>query len=338
LNILKAISANRRAHDVLYVFVEQIARVISTERCSVVRIWGEGEIAHVLASHEDESVSDHVLSLAKYPELRECLRTRDKVVIQNVAEHPLTRDCAAEMKAAGIGALLVLPIVLYDGEVGTLLLRAARRQGHFSLREVSFFEIVANAAANALERAQLFENVQQANERLERLAITDGLTGLYNRRHFREYFDAEIERALRYEIPMAVMLFDVDNFKYLNDTYGHLVGDNVLREIADRSIGSVRKTDFLARYGGEEFVIVMPQTDAHGAEKQAARLLTTISGRPFRLLPEDYRVTVSVGLTVLEPGQRGTAESLLKAADGALYQAKRAGKNRFVRATLEPDA
>src|SRR5690606_13807358 len=117
-------------------------------------------------------------------------------------------------------------------------------------REISFFEIVAEAAANALERAQLFESIQVANERLEQLAITDGLTGLYNHRHFRDRLESEFQRALRYKLPLSLLLFDVDDFKQLNDTFGHLQGDHILRELAQRTLTSVRHSDFVSRYGG----------------------------------------------------------------------------------------
>lgn len=330
LNILKAISARRRAHDVLYVFVEQIARVVESDRCSVVRVWGSSNEATVLASHEDSSVNDFRITLNKYPELTEAMERRETVVIQDTRHHPLLQGCRDDVEQAGVRAMLVIPIVLFDDEVGTLLLRAARKEGSFTLREMSFFEIVSEAASNAIERAHLLENIQQANERLEHIARTDGLTGLYNRRYFHEQFNHEFERARRYETPLSCMIFDVDDFKRVNDTYGHLVGDSVLVEIANRLLRRVRSIDLSARYGGEEFVVLMPQTEHVGAVAQAERVLKHVAERPFEGLPTGDQITVSIGVAVYNPATMRSPSDLLRAADQALYRAKESGKNRVV--------
>jgi predicted signal transduction protein with EAL and GGDEF domain len=131
---------------------------------------------------------------------------------------------------------MVIPIVLFDPNVGSLFLRVTRRRRAFTLREVGFCEIVAEAAGNALERAQLFERIQRANERLEHLAITDALTGLYNRRHFHQRLQEEYQRSKRYELPLACLMFDIDDFKKINDTHGHLQGDRYMRPVRRRRI------------------------------------------------------------------------------------------------------
>ncbi len=328
LNILKAISAKRRAHDILFVFVEQIARVVPSDRCSVVRVWGGAKYGLVLASHEDANIVDRKIELAKYPELQKSLMSREKVIINDVSEDPLTAALSDVLHRANIHAILVIPIVLFDESIGSLFLRAVRSEGGFSLREISFFEIVTEAAANALERAQLFESIQIANENLERLAITDGLTGLHNHRFFRERLDHEVERALRYKLPLSCLILDIDDFKQINDTYGHLAGDRVLKEIAERITHCIRKTDTCARYGGEEFVVIMPQTGVEGAVTQADRIRAMIAEAPFPALPQEQRVTVSLGVGMLDPNEMLTGEDLLRAADQALYRAKRNGKNR----------
>lgn len=330
LNILKAISAKRRAHDILFIFVEQIAKVVRSDRCSVVRVWGGDRQGQVLASHEDASIMDRSIHLSKYPELEKALNIREKVVINDVKSDPLTADIANTLQDANINAILVIPIVLFDENIGSLFLRAARGRGAFSLREISFFEIVTEAASNALERAHLFESIQVANESLERLAVTDGLTGLFNHRHFRERLDQELERALRYRLPLSCMIFDVDNFKKCNDTYGHLTGDSILREIAERTRRCVRKSDVCARYGGEEFVVLMPQTALDGAMAEAERIRDLVAANAFHGMPADSHVTVSIGVAVLDFDAMLVSEDLLRAADQALYQAKRSGKNRVV--------
>ena len=330
LSILKSISSHRRAHDILYVFVEQIARVIHSERCSIVRVWGEGDRGQVLASHEDEKVRGVEIELAKYPELLESMSTREPVLVSDVSVHPLTKDYRDTLKKAKISALLVVPIVVYDKDVGTLLLRAARSTGTFSLREISFFEIVAEAASNALERAHLFTSIQEANQRLERLAVTDGLTDLFNHRYFSEQIVQEYNRALRYDSPLSCLLMDIDNFKGVNDTYGHLVGDEVLRELAARIRGCIRKTDLAARYGGEEFVVVMPQTGALGARIEAKRLLDATNCKPFPTTAGDLVITCSIGVSTLDSDSMKSTEDLLRTVDEALYSAKTSGKNKVI--------
>ncbi|HEO70262.1 MAG TPA: sensor domain-containing diguanylate cyclase, partial [Candidatus Hydrogenedentes bacterium] len=330
LHILKAISSKRCAHDILYVFVQQIARVVPMRRCSVVRVWGGEQRGHVLASHEDPSVRDLVIELSKYPEIVEAMEQRDKVVVNDVLKDPRTKPFAAELAHSGITSLVVIPLVLFDQNVGSLVLRGARGAGPFSTREISFCEIVAEAAANALERANLFEGLQRVNERLEVLAVTDDLTGLYNHRYFRERLEEECARAQRYQLPLSCIILDVDDFKRVNDTYGHLTGDCVLREIAARTSQMVRKSDIVARYGGEEFVVIMPQTDLEGAHTQAERIRKGICEKPFDGLPEDDRVTVSIGTAVFDTQTMQDCEALIRTADEALYEAKKAGKNCVV--------
>ncbi len=328
LNILKAVSAKRRAHDILFVFVEQIARAVHIDRCSVVRVWGGDDKGHVLASHEDESIADLVIDLQKYPEVRRAMETRQKVVVNDVRRDPLTRRFAAQLEQSGIHAVLVIPVVLFDQNVGSFLLRAARVQGAFSLREISFCEIVAEAAANALERAHLFESIQRANERLEYLADTDGLTGLYNHRYFRERLESEFERARRYALPLACMIMDIDSFKNVNDTFGHLQGDCILRGIAAVAQKNARKSDFVARYGGEEFVLIMPQTGHEGAKALAERIRREVAETAYDGIPQEYTITVSIGVAILDIETMLDCEALIRAADTALYKAKREGKNR----------
>jgi diguanylate cyclase (GGDEF)-like protein len=337
LNILKAVSAKRRAHDILFVFVEQIARSVRLDRCSVVRVWGGDTVGHVVASHEDESVNDLIIDLEKYPELRRAMETRSKVVINDTRRDPIMRPFYEAIAASRITSLVVIPVILFDQNVGSLLLRAARIEGGFSLREISFCEIVAEAAANALERGHLFESIQKANERLEYLADTDGLTGLYNHRYFRQRLEGEFERAMRYSLPLSCAIMDIDNFKRVNDTYGHLQGDTVLRGIAATTLASVRKSDIVARYGGEEFVVIMTQTGAEGARTQAERMLRDIRETVFEGLPEGTVITVSIGVAQFDPATMLDCEALIRTADSALYNAKGSGKNKVIVGKPEGD-
>jgi len=330
LDILKNISTLRRAHDILYIFVESMAKAVHMARCSVVRIWKDRTTGYVVASHDDPSVIDIPISLEKYPEVLHCLSRRATLVINDAQNDRLTEPVRELLERANINSLMVTPILLDHEEVGTLVLRAARRTQPFSLREQHFCEIVANAAANALERAHLFESIQAANERLGKLAITDELTGLYNQRYFRTRLLQEFQRADRYNVPLSCMIMDIDDFKWVNDNWGHLQGDVVLRQVAHGIQRQVRRTDILARYGGEEFVLIMPQTDVDGALVETTRLHGTLDTLRFTGMDKRFRVTASCGVATFDHGNMPTPEALLRCADIALYRAKNANKNSVV--------
>jgi two-component system cell cycle response regulator len=162
------------------------------------------------------------------------------------------------------------------------------------------------------------------------LAITDPLTGLYNRRYLDAHLNSVMARAAATAKPVCVLLFDIDHFKGINDTYGHDAGDDVLRDFSDRLRRGVRGIDLVARYGGEEFVLVMPETDAGFAGTVAERLRRDVETVPFRTKSGlSFPVTVSIGLAEGR-GPTDTAEALVMRADQALYAAKRSGRNRVV--------
>lgn len=330
LDILKQLSAKRTTHEILYVFTEQIASTVSTDRCSVVRIWENDDEARVLASHEDASVDDVAISLEKYPELQATLETSTKVIINNVSADPRVASVSGQLNELGITAILVVPIVMFNENVGTFLLRIVRKGGAFSQREVDFCSIVSEAASNAIERADLFETIQKTNRSLERLATTDALTGLHNRRYFISRLEEEIARSVRYFVPMCCLLVDVDHFKLVNDTHGHLIGDQVLKGVATRITETVRANDVVARYGGEEFVILLPQTELAGALNQSQRILERVSSGTYEGLPDDSVMTVSIGIAVHRTKEAISTDELIKKADVALYEAKNSGRNKLV--------
>jgi len=184
------------------------------------------------------------------------------------------------------------------------------------------------------------ENTQLQAER-ERLAVeasTDALTGLSNRRHLEEYLGEQFRISTRYGTPLSVLMIDIDHFKGVNDEHGHGVGDQVLREVALTLRETMREADLCARYGGEEFVVVAPATPADGAVDVAERIRAAIERRiMFASAGQTLRVTVSVGVSSYRPGDQPSADWLVKEADMALYEAKRAGRN-VVRAfeAMEP--
>lgn len=175
----------------------------------------------------------------------------------------------------------------------------------------------------------LSDEVQAANARLEALATTDELTGLSNRRLFEQLLALEHQRTIRYKTPLSIALVDVDNFKDVNDTYGHQMGDEVLRNLGTLIHSAIRTTDLAARYGGEEICILLPHTPLAGAMELAERLRILVEQATHILGDHTISKTISIGVACSLSGEETSAE-LLKRADEALYAAKRSGRNRVV--------
>ena len=203
----------------------------------------------------------------------------------------------------------------------------------YLIRPIDKNELLARARSQVRKRRyteRLRDNVQMSIE----MAITDALTGLFNRRYMESHLGTLIEQAVARGKPLAALVIDIDYFKSINDTHGHDAGDDVLRDFALRIKRSIRGIDLACRYGGEEFVIVMPETDMAVAAMVAERLRRRIAAEPFAIEQgaRTVPVTISIGIAGLR-GKDDNAAALLKRADQALYRAKRDGRNRVV-----PDA
>jgi diguanylate cyclase (GGDEF)-like protein len=246
---------------------------------------------------------------------------------------------SGEAQAAGAGAVHALAYPLRaatqaedDGPPRiTGILAVAREERAFSESEHELFHYLAGQASVSIENVGLHETV-------ERQAVTDELTGLSNRRRFQEVLASEVERSRRFAQPVGLVMLDIDDFKTVNDTYGHQAGDVVLREVARVLRASSREIDEPARYGGEELAVVLPGTDLDGAYNLAERVRQGIEGLDLPVFRADgsrLHVTASFGAATL-PLSAHDGRGLVAAADAALYEAKRAGKNRTVRASEAP--
>ncbi|MEI2301703.1 PleD family two-component system response regulator [Ensifer sp. MJa1] len=202
----------------------------------------------------------------------------------------------------------------------------------YLMRPVDPNELIARSMTQ-IRRKHCNDRLRASVQQTIELAVTDGLTGMYNRRYFDTHLKLLMDRAAARGRPLSICMTDIDRFKQVNDTYGHDVGDDVLREFANRIRTTVRGADLACRFGGEEFIVVMPDTSAEMAAGVAERLRTIIESLPFPIAQEDgpLKITASMGIATLRPGS-DTAEALLKRADTALYQAKHEGRNRVVAA------
>ena len=163
---------------------------------------------------------------------------------------------------------------------------------------------------------------------IQELAIHDDLTKSYNRRHMYEELKREKAKADRSGGSFSVALFDLDHFKQVNDTYGHLKGDDVLKHLIHSVSHEIREIDSISRYGGEEFIIIMSGTDARGADECARRIKSSIENLKFPGFPESFRITISIGITTYRPVE--SIDELIARSDQAMYEAKSMGRNQVV--------
>jgi diguanylate cyclase (GGDEF)-like protein len=221
------------------------------------------------------------------------------------------------------GSRICIPLVSFGQNLGQLVLEDAET-GSLKPADIQPLESVADICATAIQNAHYVERVKQ-------LAYIDGLTGIFNRRFFELRIAEEIERARRYATPLAVIMVDIDQFKRINDEFGHLLGDEVLRQVSSIFHQQLRKIDVVCRYGGEEFAILLSQTDHTQALAVAEKLRRMVECWQFPGVARP--VTISSGVSAF-PLHGITRDEIVKAADAGLYAAKQAGRNRVVMAPL----
>jgi diguanylate cyclase (GGDEF)-like protein len=222
---------------------------------------------------------------------------------------------------------MCIPLVSFGQTLGVLLLDSAEGSA-FNPNDTQPLESVADICATAIQNAHYVDRVKQ-------LAYIDGLTGIFNRRFFELRIAEEIERARRFDTGMAVIMVDIDQFKRLNDEFGHLLGDEVLRQVSSIFHQQLRKIDVVCRYGGEEFAILLSQTNPQHAAGVAEKLRRLVETWQFPGVPRP--VTISAG-TATYPDHGITRDDLVKAADAGLYAAKQAGRNRALLAPRQAAA
>jgi two-component system cell cycle response regulator len=304
--------------------------------------WSKAESAgRVLLVEDQASVANRVRAvLTKIhevdvePDLQAALmRLGDKaydlaIVSLNLMEADGLRLCS-QVRALERTRHLPIIVVTQPGDDARLLRALDMGVNDYLARPIDRNELLARVRTQ-IKRKRHSDHLRDRLEESVELAVTDALTGLHNRRYMETHLKALTEQAGAAGRSLSMLLADIDNFKSINDTYGHDAGDNVLRELASRFRRNTRNIDLACRIGGEEFVVVMPDTGLERACQVAERLRECIAGEPFQANRDTrLKVTASVGIATLD-GPQDSPEGLLKRADQALYVAKRGGRNRVV--------
>ena len=331
LELSEKISAIRNPMTILRLIVDKVSTIIDVARCSIVSISSNGDI-YVKASNDLDENEQIKLDPYKYPEIKKSLESKKAVIINDIKNDPLMNSVREHVGELSYNSIVVIPIIKKESIIGTFFLRTASPlKDGITERICKVCQLVANISANALENAILFDSMKTAQEYFEDMSIRDGLTKLYNHRHFYQRLEEEFSRAARYNEPLSLIFFDIDDFKRINDNYGHIHGDEVLKKIGLVMTSVARESDLPSRYGGDEFAVILPNTSAKGALDVAKRLSTTIKEFKFDALNHE-KVTISVGVATVVDKEVESFDRLVWLADGAMYKAKAQGKDHVAQA------
>ncbi len=226
-----------------------------------------------------------------------------------------------QFKTEDVRSVIAVPL-FFEGDLIGVFGMLSKQKEFLDSRQISLVEVMCNQAATSIANAKMHAEI-------ERMATTDGLTGLCNHRVFQQKLTEELKRSERHETPLSLLLTDIDFFKKVNDTYGHPVGDLVLKGVSKVLLHEIRDIDIAARYGGEEFVVILPGTDSVGAKNIAERLRKAIMAETYSSDGRTLKVTTSIGIATV-PSDARTKEELIEKADQALYHAKHNGRNQSI--------
>ncbi|HEY8257249.1 MAG TPA: diguanylate cyclase [Gemmatimonadales bacterium] len=333
IDIMQEVTASLKPEEIYQILVRRVAQGLNISRCSIVIAGPEEETGRVVAAFENPMLHNLPVDLKRYPEIQRALDTGEVVLVRDTTTDPLytgvRQEWLAEGKPVETRSAIALRFSLRQEPAGVFFLRTTTEDAPLNEQDVSFAEQVISAAVAALERAYDLESAVMGQEQMRHLAETDPLTNCFNRRALMEKLEQEMDRAARYATMLTGMMIDIDNFKQINDTHGHLVGDKVLKQLANLLKREQRSVDIVARYGGEEFVVLLPETTNTESRNFAERILRRVATHDFGEAGHPVRVTISVGIASY-PDERVTdGDSLLRLADTHLYRAKSDGRNRI---------
>ena len=333
VDILHEVTGELSPEEIFRILARRVARALDISRCSVILARPGDELGVVATAFDNPGLRNFPIRLDRYPEIRTALEHGAPVLVEEGASNPLYNEIRKVWEAEGltvpVSSAIALPFTLDRTQLGVFFLRTSGSEPPLSHHDIEFADTVIRAAVAAIQRAQLLETTRADKARLEALATTDSVTALLNRRALVDRLLHEMERARRYATPLALLMVDLDHFKDINDTHGHLVGDEALREVARLLQSGVRNVDIVARYGGEEFAIVLPETSNEGAVAFAERVRERVAEHVFanERLPS-LRLTVSVGVASVPAADIESVEDFFARSDEALYRAKAGGRNQ----------
>jgi two-component system cell cycle response regulator len=333
VDILHEVTGELSPEEIFRILARRVARALDISRCSVILARPGDELGVVATAFDNPGLRNFPIRLERYPEIRAALDHGTPVLVEEGVSNPLYGEIRKVWEAEGltvpVSSAIALPFTLDRTQLGVFFLRTSGSEPPLSHHDIEFADTVIRAAVAAIQRAQLLETTRADKARLEALATTDAVTTLLNRRALVDRLSHEMERARRYGTPLALLMVDLDHFKDINDTHGHLVGDEALREVARVLHSAVRNVDIVARYGGEEFAIVLPETSNEGAVAFAERVRERVAEHVFanERLPS-LRITVSVGVASVPSADIESVEDFFARSDEALYRAKAGGRNQ----------
>ncbi|MFZ5808521.1 MAG: sensor domain-containing diguanylate cyclase [Chloroflexota bacterium] len=323
-----ALNSTLEFEAVLDIMLEKISDIVPYDSAVIMMVEGMTARTRRAKNYErygtriEEKVKSAVFDILQTPNLYTMLTSFQPMVVSDVDQYPhWDRRKTGNPVRSWVGT----PVIAH-GKVIAFFSLDKLEAGFYTPEHGKKLAMFANHAALALENARLFQEIQ-------RLAVTDALTGLYNRRYFFERACEECERSCRYHHPVTMIMMDLDHFKSVNDTYGHPAGDVVLQTVSQQTRQALRNTDLAARFGGEEFIFLLPETPLEAGVQTAERLREIISERPIQYNGNNILLTASFGVSGGEvefcklPPPRAV-EELIAFCDEALYQAKQAGRNR----------
>jgi diguanylate cyclase (GGDEF)-like protein len=324
LNLLgKRLNASLDLNDTIQVMITSISNLIKSNLIAVIFLNEDemlckinavqGERYERLVGKEfkkDEGICNFVIEKKKKVLFKDFSSVADK---KNIFDNNL--------KLKDMEMVFLLPLIANDIPFGAVLI-ANKAPINLSDNTVNTIETLVNQSAISIANAKIYL-------KMEMMATTDGLTGLFNHRCFQEKITEEMDRIKRYPENLSLLLMDIDHFKKFNDTYGHPIGDKVLKLTADIFSKSLRKVDFAARYGGEEFVAILVNTNKKGALKMGERIRKNIENEIINIDSKDMNITVTVGIATY-PEDSKDKKGLINLADKALYYGKETGRNRCI--------
>jgi len=318
--ISRAIASTLNLENVLNLAMKMINQLMSTKRCSILILDRDGkEINTRVSQGLPEEILKEIKIDAQESVLNFVFRTKQPILIKNLEEDLFIKAFSNYKKERYLTkSFMSVPLNIKDQVIGVINVTDKINESAFNEDDLKLLVTLANQIASDVENARLYE-----------MAVTDGLTEIFNHKYFQQHLEKDLERSKRYHEEISLIMIDIDFFKKCNDTFGHQEGNKILKTITSILKKSIREVDLLARYGGEEFGIILPCTPKSGACEIAERMREIVENTVFVLNGQQVHITISVGIATF-PEDATLQFDLIRKSDMALYHAKKTGRNRVV--------